>query len=87
MIKIKGYKSVEYEAFVGVLYDAFKRSGKKYVVFAYEMGVSSTQTSANTFSPKQKLSDEKLTKAMDILGVDGFVLTKSTVKYYYLKTT
>lgn len=88
MITIKGYTQVDYQTFQGNLYDAFRRSGKKYFQIASEIKVQSTQTPANAIrSNKQMVSDEILTSIMQSVGLKGFVIWVLGLRYYYIKTS
>lgn len=86
MIKVQGFKIVEYDTFVGILYDTFKRSRLTTLDLANAIGARSTQTATNSFAQKgQLVSDYYLTKTMEALGVEGFTLSHKGVKYYYVK--
>lgn len=70
----------------GILFDAYKRSNKTHFEIAWEIGSRSTQTSINAITENnQPASDTVITKVMEVLKIDGFILTYHGTKYYYVK--
>lgn len=86
MVKITGYKKVDYNEFWNIMQSAYKKGNKTHFQISKEIDVKSVQTSANAFKKgEQVVSDEVLTKVIDTVGVNGLVLWSSGEKYYYIK--
>lgn len=86
MIMIKGYTPIDYETLQGILYDAYKRSKKTYFKLAQESEVNSTQTPINAITSKvQKVSDSKLIRIAQLIGVDLVIAYFGFNQYYYIK--
>ncbi len=83
---IKGYKIIDYDTLQGILFDAYKRSKKTYFQIAQEIGVFSTQTPVNAITAKaQKVTDQKLIKTANAIGVDINILHDNFGHHYYIK--
>lgn len=87
MITVKGYKEVEFIYFQSTLYNAYKRSGKTYFQVAGDIEVNSTQTPANALTAKseQIVSDDILSRVMNSVGLDGFIVWALGKRTYFLK--
>lgn len=86
MITLKGYKVVDYPTLQGILYDAYKRSGKTYFKLAQEAEVNSTQTPINAITAKeQKVSDLKFIRIANLVGIDLAILYSDFTQSYYIK--
>ncbi len=88
MIKITGYKLVEYSDFQKKLHFAYIDSKKSLVDLSVCVSVRSQATVNNCFNiTAQIVSDNVLTKLMECLGMDGFVLWVGGNRKYYIKST
>ncbi len=84
---IKGYKPVPYSDFAKGLKDAFDSSGKNYPELAVAAEVNSTQTIKNAFQTEDQIvSDQLMTKILDSLNMNGFILYLKGEKYYFVKS-
>lgn len=87
MVKITGYKLVNYSDFQKKLHLAYIDSGKSLVELSVCAGVRSQATIQNCFNTDtQVVSDTVLTKLMECLGMDGFVLWVGGSRKYYIKS-
>ena len=87
MIFVKGYKNVGYLTFKELLSIKLKKSGKKNIDLATSLELSSPETIRVVFKREtQTVSDTVLTKLMNTLKVDGFVLWNKGIRYYYIKS-
>jgi hypothetical protein len=87
MIKITGYREVNYSQLIEAILASKKESGKSDVQIAADINVSTTNTVKNAFRVDeygQKVSDKVLTNIMQSVELDGFVLSIKGGKYYYI---
>lgn len=87
MIKITGYREVNYSQLIEAILASKKESGKSDVQIAADINVSTTNTVKNAFRVDeygQKVSDRVLTNIMQSVELDGFVLSIKGGKYYYI---
>ena len=85
MIKISGYKQVEYKEFINSLRCHFEAQDKTVIELANEIE-SSPQTVRNAlFGYQQQLSDKKLTDVLKSVKMDGIILWVNGKKYFYGK--
>lgn len=88
MIKITGYREVNYSQLIEAILASKKESGKSDVQIAADINVSTTNTVKNAFRVDeygQKVSDKVLTNIMQSVDLDGFVLSIKGGKYYYIQ--
>ena len=84
MIQINNYKQVTYSAFQKALDIHFDKCELKEIEIALKVGVKTTATVKNAFRKDiQIVSDEVLTKIMETIKLDGFVLWVNGKRYYY----
>jgi hypothetical protein len=87
MVKITGYKLVNYSDFQKKLHISYVDSKKSLVDLSSCVGVRSQATVNNCFNTTaQMVSDNVLTKLMDCLGMDGFILWHKGLRTYYIKS-
>ena len=85
MIKIEGYKQVEYPEFVSVMEEHKKASQKPDIQIANEIQVKSSATVKNAFNKgTQMVSDKILTKVLSSINMDGFVLWNDGKANFYV---
>ncbi len=85
MIKVEGYKIVEYLELQKKLHNAFEQSEKNHIQIAVEVGIKSSLTIKNAFNLDEKsVSDKVLTQVMKNVGVDGFIVWVKGERRYYL---
>lgn len=85
MIKITGYKQVEYPHLLEVLEDYQNQVGKSDIQIAADINVKTANTVKNAFCIEgQMVSDNVLTNIMKSVELDGFVMTYNGEKYYYV---
>ena len=83
---VKGYREIGFPELQEELNKLFKESKKSHVELAYEMGVKSISTISNILSGQpQVVSDENLTKFINLFGLQAFVQWKDGIKKYYIK--
>ena len=83
---MKGYKQISLPELQFELKEAYKRSGKTYMELVYEMDIKSITTIQNLLSAeKQVVSDEMLTKFINLLGLNAFVKWQDGERNYYIK--
>ncbi len=83
---IKGYKIIDYDTLQGILFDAYRSSKKTYFQIAQEIGVNSTQTPVNAIKAKEQIvTDQKLIKIANAIGVDLNILHDTFGHHYYIK--
>jgi hypothetical protein len=86
MVQLENYKEVNYNVFQKALDLEFANSEIKEIEIALKVGVKTTATIKNAFrKDTQIVSDEVLTKIMDVVGLDGFVLWYNGKRLYYIK--
>lgn len=86
MIKIAGYKQVEYLKLLEVMEERQKESGKSDIQVAADINVNTSTTVKNAFAIEgQMVSDKVLTNIMESIGLNGFVLVFNGTKYYYIQ--
>lgn len=82
----KGYKRIELSELQEELHRAYKESGKSYVGLAYELKLKSVTSIQNLLTTDpQVVSDEMLTKFINLLGLNAFVTWKNGERNYYIK--
>ena len=85
-VLVKGYREVGLPELQDELNRLYKESGKSHVDLAYEMGVKSISTITNILSGQpQVVSDENLTKFINLFGLKAFVQWKDGNRTYYIK--
>jgi hypothetical protein len=83
-----GYENKTYKQFQKVLWQLSVDSGKGEAKLSLEMGGVSIQSVRNCFdNSTQRVSDAILTKLMDCLGMEGFVLWVGGVRKYYIRNS
>lgn len=86
MILVKGYECLSYNNFQRILYAKRVDSNKSIPEIAVCCGIKHTHTINNCFNiNKQVAKDSVVTKLMNCLGVDGFILWKDGERLYYIK--
>lgn len=86
MIQVNNYKNVTFSAFQKEMDSHFEKSGLKDIEIALAVKVKTTATVRNAFrKDTQMVSDEVLTKIMETIKLDGFVLWKNGKRYYYVR--
>lgn len=86
MIQIQGYTNVTYTAFQKAMDTHFDNAQIKELQIALSVGLKSVATVKNAFRKDcQIVSDEVMTKVMQLIGLDGFILWKDGNRYYYIK--
>lgn len=87
MIEITGYKIVNYSDFQRKIHKLYIESSRSLVELSVCAGVRSQATIQNCFNTDtQVVSDTVLTKLMECLGMDGFVLWVGGSRKYYIKS-
>ena len=85
MIQVNNYKQVSFAAFQKEMDSHFDKCELKDIEIALAVDVKSTATVRNAFrKDAQIVSDEVLTKIMETIKLDGFVLWKNGKRYYYI---
>jgi len=85
MIKIEGYKQVEYLDFVSIMEEHKKASQKPDIQIAADIEVKSPATVKNAFNKgTQMVSDKILTKVLSSINMDGFVLWNDGKANFYV---
>lgn len=85
---VKGFKQIQLSELQDELHRAYKLSGKSYVSMAYELNLKSVTSIQNLLTTDpQVVSDEMLTKFINLLGLNAFVTWKNGERNYYLKKT
>jgi len=85
-LTVKGYRQAGYGEIQLRLFDKFKESKKSYVELAYELDVRSVSTAQNILtSDTQIVSDELLSKVINLLGINAFVIWVNGERNYYIK--
>jgi hypothetical protein len=85
MIDMSQYKEVELKEVSNCLSKKHEEVGLTFFDLALKMKVKSVTTCQNALRHPKKVSDTVLTNAMEVLGVDGFVLTKGGKKKFYIQ--
>jgi len=79
MIQVNDYRQVSFSAFQKEMDTHFDKC-------ELAVGVKSTATVRNAFrKDAQVVSDEVLTKIMETIKLDGFVLWNNGKRYYYVR--
>lgn len=87
-MNLQDYKVVNYSQFQKELHKKFSDMDCKELSIAANIGVDSVLTIRNCFNlNKQMVSDTVLTKVMDFLKLDGFVLWAGGVRKYYIRNS
>jgi len=82
----KEYKQISLPELQTELKNGYRNSGKTYFELAVDMGIRSTTTIQNLLtSEKQIVSDEMLTKFINLLGLNAFVKWQDGERKYYIK--
>lgn len=82
----KGFKQISLPELQSELKNGYKKSGKTYFELAVDMGIKSTTTIQNLLtSEKQIVSDEMLTKFINLLGINAIVMWQDGERNYYIK--
>lgn len=82
---IKGYKKVDYFDFITKLREYRGCNKKSNPQLAVELEFRASQTIVNSLNiEKQAVKDSNLTKLMQCLGFDGFILWRNGEKGYYV---
>ena len=80
------YKQVSYSAFQKEMDLHFDKCELKDIEIALSVGVKTTATVRNAFrKDTQIVSDEVLTKIMETIKLDGFILWKTGKRFYYIR--
>lgn len=87
MFLIPGYKEQTYGKFQELFNDYYKTTGITMIDLASAINIKSIGTIQNAFAPiKQLASDEVITKAMEFIGFDGFIVWKNGERKYFIKS-
>jgi hypothetical protein len=84
----KGYKKVRLSELQSALRNKQESENKTYIALAYEMGVKSISTIQNILTStdeKQVVSDQILTRFINLLGIEAFVKWENGERNYYIK--
>jgi hypothetical protein len=85
-MNLSEYKNTTYREFQKVLHKYSADCNKTEVRIASDIGVKSVLSVRNCFDGRgQIVSDSVLTKLMECLGMDGFVLWVNGCRKYYVK--
>lgn len=80
------YTEVKYPAFQKAMDEKFTALNVKEIEIAMKVGLKSVATVKNAFRKDvQVVSDEVMSRVMDIIGLDGFVVWRSGKRFYYIK--
>lgn len=83
---VKGFKQITLADLQAELHKAYKDSGKSYVELAYELNLKSITSVQNLLmSETQVVSDEMLTKFINLLGLKAVVIWQNGNRNYYIK--
>lgn len=86
MITIKNYKQVKYSEIIDLLKEAKNMSGKNDFEIALELKIKSQTTIRNlTCEYAQKVSDEKLSSFMSLLGLSAAIVYVNGERMYFVK--
>jgi len=86
MIQINGYLNVSYSTFQKEMDASFEKSQLKELEIALSVGLKSIATVKNAFrKDNQIVSDEVMSKIMQLIGIDGFILWIQGTRFYYIK--
>lgn len=86
MIQLENYKEVTYLAFQKQMEAHFDKCELKDIEIAVTVGVKSIETVKNAFRKDyQIVSDKVLTKIMETIKLDGFVLWNKGKRFYYVR--
>lgn len=86
MIQLENYKEVTYLAFQKQMESHFDKCELKDIEIAVTVGVKSIETVKNAFRKDyQIVSDKVLTKIMETIKLDGFVLWNKGKRFYYVR--
>lgn len=85
MNNISKYKEVNYSEFISELNLKFKESELTAIKLADKCKLKSTMTVNNAFKKdKQVASDSVVTKIMEFINLDGFILYNKGERKYYI---
>jgi hypothetical protein len=85
MNNLEKYKQVKYSELISELNLKFKESELSAIKLADKCKLKSTITVTNAFKKdKQIVSDSVITKIMDLLNIDGFILWNKGEKEFFL---
>ncbi len=83
----EGYREIEYFELINQLKEFRRYNKKSNAHLAVELGLRASQTIVNAQNyNEQKVKDANLTKLMEYLGLDGFIVWKKGVKHYYINS-
>lgn len=83
---VKGFRRIELSELQEELQKAQKESKKSYVDLAYNLNLKSVTSIQNLLtSDPQVVSDEMLTRFINLLGLNAFVTWKNGERNYYIK--
>lgn len=86
MNNMNDYTEVKYPAFQKAMDEKFTALNVKEIEIAMKVGLKSVATVKNAFRKDvQVVSDEVMSRVMDIIGLDGFVVWRSGKRFYYIK--
>jgi len=86
MNNMNDYTEVKYHVFQKHMDEKFSALNVKEIEVALKVGLKSVATVKNAFRKDvQVVSDEVMSKVMDIIGLDGFVVWRSGKRFYYIK--
>lgn len=85
MNNLENYKQIKYSEFISELNLKFKESELSAIKLADKCKLKSTVTVSNAFKKdKQVVSDSVVTKIMELLNVDGFILWNKGEKKFFI---
>jgi len=85
MNNLEKYKQIKYSEFISELNTKFKESELSAIKLADKCKLKSTVTVSNVFKKdKQIVSDLVVTKIMELLNLDGFILWNKGEKKFFI---
>jgi hypothetical protein len=85
MNNLEKYKQIKYSEFISELNTKFKESELSAIKLADKCKLKSTVTVSNVFKKdKQIVSDLVVTKIMELLNIDGFILWNKGEKKFFI---
>lgn len=86
MTQLDNYKEVTYLGFQKQMENQFQKCELKDIEIALTIGVKSLETVKNAFRKDyQIVSDKVLTKIMETIKLDGFILWNKGKRLYYVR--
>ena len=86
MENLQDYKEINYSVFQKEMDLQFAKCEIKEIEMAIEIGLKSIATIKNCFrKDTQIVSDEVMTKVMNMIKLDGFILWSNGKRFYYIK--